>query len=108
MRHADGTLGPLIRVGCPPQPGHPGSDCNRLGQRMEDAGLAKVGHVGNAVARLLGGHDLRRVAKDLYQEDDLGFLRQGSVVTRLAYGHTIESDRGEHCVADPSCMYGVE
>ncbi|MYA59689.1 MAG: AAC(3) family N-acetyltransferase [Chloroflexi bacterium] len=108
MRRSDGSLVPFVSIGCPPQPGHPGSDFNRLGQRMEDASLVKVGHVGNAVARLLGGHDLRRMASDLYHEDDHGFLRQGGVVTGLSYGHTIESDRGEHCVADPSRMYGAE
>lgn len=108
MRRADGSLVPLTSIGCPPQPGHPGSDFNRLGQRMEDAGLVRVGQVGNAIARLLGGHDLRRVARDLYQQDANGFLRQDGLVTPLAYGHTLQSDRGEHCVADPSCMYGVE
>ena len=108
MRRADGSLAPLVSVGCPPQPGHPGSDFNRLGQRMEDAGLVRVGEVGNAVARLFGGHDLRRMARELYEQDDLAFLRQDGVVTPLAYGHTIETDRGEHCVADPDRMYGVE
>lgn len=108
MRHADGSLAPLISIGCPPQPGHPGSDFNRLGQRMENAGLVKVGHVGNAVARLLGGHDLRRAARDLYEQDANGFLRQDGLVTPLTYGHTLESDRGEHCVADPSRVYGAE
>ena len=105
MRRADGSLAPLVSVACPPQPGHPGSDFNRLGQRMEDAGLVRVGHVGNAVARLLGGHDLRRMARELYERDPEAFRRQGGVVTRLAYGHTIESDRGEHCVLDPARMY---
>ncbi|MCY3747822.1 MAG: AAC(3) family N-acetyltransferase [Chloroflexi bacterium] len=108
MRRADGTLAPLVSVGCPPQPGHPGSDFNRLGQRMEDADLVRVGDVGNAVARLLGGHDLRRTASNLYREDDHGFLRQGGAVTGLTYGHTIESDRGEHCVANPSRMFGAD
>lgn len=108
MRRADGSLVPFASVGCPPQPGHPGSDFNRLGQRMEDAGLVRVGEVGNAVGRLLGGHDLRLAARHLYEQDANGFLRQDGLVTPLAYGHTFESDRGEHCVADPSCMYGVE
>ncbi len=107
MRRADGSLAPLVSIGCPPQPGHPGSDFNRLGQRMEDAGLVRVGEVGNAVARLFGGHDLARMARELYSEDANGFLRQHGVVTPLAYGHTIESDRGEHCVADPDSMFGA-
>ena len=107
MRRADGSLAPLVSIGCPPQPGHPGSDFNRLGQRMEDAGLVRVGEVGNAVARLFGGNDLRRMACELYLLDASGFLQQGGAMTRLAYGHTIETDRGEHCVAAPSLMYGV-
>ena len=74
---------------------------------MEDAGLVRVGEVGNAVARLFGGHDLRRMARELYEQDDLAFLRQGGVVTRLAFGHTIETDRGEHCVVDSTRMYGA-
>ena len=107
MRRADGSLTTFVSIGCPPRPGHPGSDFNRLGQRMEDAGLLRVGKVGNAVARLLGGHDLRRTARDLYKRDAHAFLRQDGVVTRLAYGHTIETDRGEYCVADPTRMYGA-
>ena len=108
MRRADGSLVPFTSIGCPPQPGHPGSDFNRLGQRMEDAGLVRVGEVGNAIARLLGGHDLRRAARELYEHDANGFLRQDGLVTPLAYGHTLKSGRGEHCVADPSGIYGAE
>jgi len=108
MRRPDGSLVPFASIGCPPQPGHPGSDFNRLGQRMEDAGLVRVGEVGNAIARLLSGHDLRRAARDLYEQDANGFLRQDGLVTPLAYGHTLETDRGEHCVADPSRMSGTE
>jgi len=108
MRRSDGSLVPLVSVGCPPQPGHPGSDFNRLGQRMEDSGVVRVGEVGNAIARLFGGHDLRLAARDLYEQDANGFLRQDGLVTPLVYGHTLESDRGEHCVANPSRMYGAE
>ncbi len=108
MRRPDGSLASFASIGCPPQPGHPGSDFNRLGQRMEDAGLVRLNQVGNAVARLLGGHDLTRMARDLYSEDANGFLRQDGLVTPLAHGHTLETDRGEHCVVDPSRMYGVK
>jgi aminoglycoside 3-N-acetyltransferase len=107
MRRADGSLASLVSSGCPPRPGHPGSDFNRLGQRMEDAGLVRIGEVGNAIARLFGGHDLTREARKLYEQDPNGFLRQGGEVTPLAYGHTIETDRGEHCVADPSRTFGI-
>ncbi len=107
MRGANGSLTTLVSVGCPPQPGHPGSDFNRLGQRMEDAGLVRIGEVGNAVARLLGGHDLMHKARELFEADVDGFLRQEGAVTRLSYGHTVETHRGEHCVADPSRMYSA-
>ena len=107
MRHPDGSCTPLVSIGTPPLPGHPGSDYNRLGQRMEDTGLVKLGPVGNAVARLLDAHDLRATARDLSRQDPHGFLRQGGEVTTLTYGHTVESDRGEHCVADPARMYGA-
>ena len=105
MRHPDGSCTPLVSIGTPPLPGHPGSDYNRLGQRMEDAGLVTLGTVGNAVARLLDARDLRTMARDLSRQDSHGFLRQGGAVTALAYGHTIESDKGEHCVVDPARMY---
>ena len=108
MRRPDGSTAPFASIGCPPQPGHPGSDFNRLGQRMEDAGLVRLNQVGNAVARLLGGHDLTSMARKLYSEDANGFLRQDGLVTPLAHGHTLETDRGEHCVVDPSRMYGVK
>ena len=107
MRHPDGSCTPLVSIGTPPLPGHPGSDYNRLGQRMEDAGLVTLGSVGNAVARLLDARDLRTTARDLARQDPHGFLRQGGAVTALAYGHTIESDKGEHCVLDPARMYPV-
>ena len=107
MRCADGSLAPLVSAGCPPLPGHPGSDFNRLGQRMEGVGLVRIGEVGNAVARLLGGHDLMHKARELFEADVDGFLRQEGAVTRLSYGHTVETHRGEHCVADPSRMYSA-
>ena len=108
MRRADGSLAPLVSVGCPPQSrASRAATSTGSGQRMEDAGLVRVGEVGNAVARLFGGHDLRLLARELYERDAHAFLRQDGVVTSLAYGHTIETDRGEHCVADPTRMYGA-
>ena len=107
MRHPDGSYSPLVNIGTPPLPGHPGSDYNRLGQHMEDAGLVKLGPVGNAVARLLDAHDFRAAARQLTRQDPNGFLQQGDTVTHLTYGHTIESDKGEHCVIDPTRIYGV-
>ena len=107
MRHPDGSTAPLVSIGTPPLPGHPGSDYNRLGQRMEDADLVRLGPVGNAIARLLDAHDFRAAARELTREDPDGFLQQGHAVTQLTFGYTIESDKGEHCVVDPTRMYGA-
>ncbi len=105
MRRADGSIVPLVSAGHARQRGHPGSDFNRLGQRMEDAGLVKLGTVGNAIARLFQAHDLHRSARELYAQDPRGFLKQNGGVTRLSHGHTLETPKGEYCVADPARMY---
>ncbi len=107
MRHPDGSYSPLVSIGTPPLPGHPGSDYNRLGQRMEDAGLVRLGPVGNAIARLLNADDFRAAARELTRHDPNGFLQQGHAVTNLTYGHTVNSDKGEHCVVDPTRIYGA-
>ena len=107
MRQPDGSYSTLVSIGTPPLPGHPGSDYNRLGQRMEDAGLVNLGPVGNAVARLLNATDLRTAARNLTRHDPNGFLQQGPAVTQLTHGHTIQSPKGEHCVIDPAGMYGA-
>ncbi len=107
MRHPDGSTTPLVSIGTPPLPGHPGSDYNRLGQRMEDAGLVRRGPVGNAIARLLNAHDLRAASRNLTRHDPNGFLQQGPAVTKLTHGHTVTSDKGEHCIVDPTRIYGA-
>ena len=107
MRHPDGSTTLLVSIGTPPLPGNPGSDYNRLGQRMEHAGLVNLGPVGNAIARLLDAHDMGAMGRELSRQDPHGFLQQGDAVTALAYGHTIETEKGEHCVVDPARMYGA-
>ena len=107
MRRPDGSTTPLVNIGTPPLPGHPGSDYNRLGQRMEDAGLVRRGPVGNALARHLNAHHLRAASRDLTRHDPSGFLQQGNAVTKLTYGYTVTSDKGEHCIVDPTRMFGA-
>ncbi len=107
MRHPDGSTTPLVNIGTPPLPGHPGSDYNRLGQRMEEVGLVRRGPVGNAIARLLDANDFRAAARQLTRQDPNGFLQQGNAVTELTYGYTVNSDKGEHCVVDPTRIYGA-
>lgn len=79
---------------------HPGSDFNRLGEQMEDQGLVRVGHVGNAVVRMFTARDAHKMARTMYGNDPKSFLKQGAL-TPLSYGHTIQNVRGTQCVVDP-------
>ena len=108
MRRPDGSIVPMVNYECPPTPGTPERDYNRLGQRMEAAGMVKIGPVGNAVARLFYGHDVRKMAKTLYQEDRKAFLQQGDAVTPLSYGHIIKTPKGDLCVFDPERIYPAD
>ena len=105
MRRTDGSIAPLVNEECPPTGPHPGSDYNRLGRHMEDAGLVRVGEVGNAIARLIVGHDVRRTDRDLYGKERDAFLRRGGQVTRLTRGHTLVAKKGDRCVVDPTKVY---
>lgn len=99
---ADGTLVPLASQVHARRDWHPGSDFNRMGERMEKAGLVAVGHVGNAVARLFPAADAHEMALAMYAEDASAFLKQGGSVTALSYGCTISNAKGAQCVVDPS------
>lgn len=98
----DGTLVPLASRVHARSDWHPGSDFNRMGERMEAAGLVTVGHVGNAVARLFAAADAHEMARAMYSEEPSAFLKQGGSVTALSYGHTITNAKGAQCVLDPS------
>ena len=102
---ADGTLVPLASQVHARRDWHPGSDFNRMGERMEKAGLVAVGHVGNAVARLFTAADAHETARAMYAEDTSAFLKQGGSVTALSYGHTVTNAKGTQCVVDPSMAF---
>jgi aminoglycoside 3-N-acetyltransferase len=105
LRRSDGAVVSFSNMVTPPAPGHPGSDYNRLGQRLEDAGKVKTGLVGNAMARLVYARDVFEIAKALYREDPKGFLKQNNVLTPLRLGISIETSKGVICVSDPSRIY---
>ena len=107
MRRSDGSVVPLVNLECPPNRPFAGNDFNRLGQRMEDANVVKIGQVGNAVARLFYGADVRETASAMYGEDKSAFLIKNGVIARLAYGHTIDMPRGELCVVDPAEIFNA-
>ena len=107
IRRPDGSLAKLVNLECPPEPPFPGNDFNRLGQAMEEEGLVRLGGVGNAIARLFQGQDVRKVARELHLKDNRAFLREG-VVTELSYGHTVSRPRGDLCVLNPEGIYDVD
>ena len=108
MRRANGSIVPMVNCECPPIPGTPDTDYNRLGQRMEDAGMVRIRPVGNAVARLFKGSAVRKMANSLYKKDKKAFLKKGDDVTPLSYGHTIETSKGVHCVFDTDLIYNSD
>lgn len=106
MRRPDGSLVRLANLECPPEPPFPGNDFNRLAQAMEEQGLVRLGGVGNAIARMFQGRDVRKVARELYRKDKRAFLRKGGAITEPSYGHTVGMAPGELCVLDPERIYG--
>lgn len=89
----------------PRDPAYPGYDFNRLGQAMEEAGIVKAGPVANAVGRLVPGDKMRGFAAGKVAEDPNYFLQQGGSVTSLQYGATLELERGDLSVLDPTAIY---
>ena len=101
MRKPDGSLVRLVSRVHDRAKTHPGSDFNRFGERMETAGMVRVGHVGNAVARLFSAEDACKMAKTMYREDSRSFLKQTDQITPLSYRHTITNGKGTQCVVNP-------
>lgn len=97
---ADGTLVPLASQVHSRNDLHTGSDFNRMGERMERAGLVGIGHVGNAVARMFTARDAHEMARTMYAEDKKAFLKQGESITPLSYGQTITNIKGTQSVVD--------
>ncbi len=104
---ANGTLVPLASRVHARADWHPGSDFNRMGERMERAGLVGIGHVGNAVARLFTTSEAHEMARTMYEEDKMAFLKQGAAITPLSYGQTITNVKGTQCVVDPANAFST-
>lgn len=103
----DDTLAPLASMVHARKDWHPGSDFNRMGERMEEAGLVGIGHVGNAVTRLFTAADAHEMARTMYAEDKTAFLKcdKDERITSLSYGHTIVNAKGMQCVVDPAKVF---
>ena len=104
IRKPDGSIVTISDYECPPDPGTPDRDYNRLGMAMEAADVVKTGAVGNAVGRLFYGRDARDTAVELYRSDKQAFLLQGDEYILLTEGYTIETSKGTFCVYDPALI----
>ena len=81
VRERDGSLRSLPTSIYSPKPGFPGNDFNKLGTLLEERGLAQVGSVGNAVARLFRAQDALEVGLAQYRKDPLLFVMTGARCT---------------------------
>jgi len=105
LRLPDGSLGELVSHVTPSRSGHVGSDYNRIGQALDDAGVVAIGAVGNALARLVAGSEVRDACAAYYARDPLAFVRKNGALTRLTRGHAVDTARGTLCVVDPARIY---
>ena len=101
----DGVRSTLASTVYPRDTGYPGYDFNRLGQAMEEAGIVKAGPVANAVGRLVPGDKMRSFAAGKVAQDPNYLLQQSGSVTSLQYGATVELERGDLSVLDPTAIY---
>ena len=105
LRQADGALIPFESTVYLRDVAYPGYDFNRLGQALEDAGLTRVGPVGNAIARLIPAQPMRDFATEQIKRDPDYLLQQGSGVTPLRGGVTLNLPRGDLSVVDPRTVF---
>ena len=105
VRDPDGTLRELPTLVYSPKPGFAGNDFNKLGVLLEEKGLAQVGQVGNAVARLFRARDAFELGLAQYRVDPSIFLRDGERCTPLPDGVLTAELDNEKSVIDPALMY---
>jgi aminoglycoside 3-N-acetyltransferase len=105
IRESNGTMRDLPTVGYGPERDFRGNDFNKLGALLEDRGLAHVGAVGNAVARLFPARGALEVGVAEYRKDPQLFVKTGETVTPLRDGVMTEDLNNEKCVFDPAVMF---
>ena len=105
LRQADGALIPFESTIYLRDVTYPGYDFNRLGQALEDAGLTRVGPVGNAISRLIPAQPMREFATEQIKRDPDYLLQRGSGVTPLRGGVTLNLPRGDLSVVDPRTIF---
>jgi aminoglycoside 3-N-acetyltransferase len=105
LRRPDGHLVPFENTVYLRDVNYPGYDFNRVGQAMEDAGITTVASVGNAIARLIRAQPMREFVAPRVQRDPEYLLQQGSGVTPLTCGVSLNLSGGILSVVDPNAMF---
>ena len=105
VREQDGSERPLLTSIYSPKPGFAGNDFNKLGSLLEERGLARVGSVGNAVARLFRARPALEVGLTEYRSDPRLFLLTGDRYTALRDGVLTDELHSEKAVLDPALIY---
>ena len=105
VREQDGSQRPLPTSIYSPRPGFTGNDFNKLGNLLEERGLAKVGSVGNAVTRLFRARDALDVGLAQYRKDQQLFIMTGAGCSPLGDGVLTDELNNEKSVLDPALIY---
>ena len=105
VRAQDGSLQPLPTLVYSPGPGFAGNDFNKLGNLLEERGLASVNCVGNAVTRLFRARDAFKHGLAQYRQDRQLFLLTGERCTPLRDGVLTDELNNEKSVVDPAFIY---
>ena len=105
LKEQNGTEQPLLTLIYSPKPGFQGNDFNKFGTLLEEQGLARVGAVGNAVARVFRVRDALGVGIAEYRKDPLLFVKTGDHYTSLRDGVLTEEHENEKSVLDSTLIY---
>ncbi|MCZ6680603.1 MAG: AAC(3) family N-acetyltransferase [Candidatus Poribacteria bacterium] len=108
VRDPNGREQPLLTLVYSPKPGFQGNDFNKLGRLLEDRGLAQVGGVGNAVARLFRARDALEVGLAEYRKDPFLFVMTEDSYTPLRDGVLTAELHNEKSVLSAAQIYRGE
>ena len=105
VQEPEGQKRPLPALTYSPRPGFVGNDFNKLGAMLEEHRLARVGAVGNAVARRFRARDALEVGLAEYRKDPLLLVKTDGSITQLRHGVLTEELHNEKSVIDPAKIY---
>lgn len=106
VREQDGSEQKLPTQIFVPKSGFAGNDFNKLGNLLEERGVAQAESVGNAVARLFRARHALDVGLAEYRKDPLLFVMTGRQCATLRDGVLTTELHNEKSVLDPGLIYG--